>query len=111
MKRLSRILPFLLAALVAVPLYAQQQDGSLAGRVIGREGTTPAQGVVIWIDSLVTNNGRIQTRERLTTKTGRDGRYTVQIRDALHRGREDFVYRLTLGEIPFVTSVFPLGVS
>ena len=39
----------------------------------------------------------------------RDGRYTVEIRDALYRGREDFVYRVTVGEIPFVTSVFPLG--
>ena len=77
MKRLSRILPFLLAALVAVPFYAQQQDGTIAGRVMGRDGTTPAAGVVIWIDSLVTNNGRIQMRERLTTKTGRDGRYSM----------------------------------
>ena len=39
----------------------------------------------------------------------RDGRYTVKINDSLYRGREDFVYRLTLGEIPFVTSIFPLG--
>lgn len=39
----------------------------------------------------------------------RDGRYTVEIRDALYRGREDFVYRVKVGEIPFVTSVFPLG--
>lgn len=39
----------------------------------------------------------------------RDGRYTVKIHDSLFRGREDFVYRLTLGEIPFVTSIFPLG--
>lgn len=39
----------------------------------------------------------------------RDDRYTVLIRDSLYRGREDFVYRLTLGELPFVTSVFPLG--
>jgi hypothetical protein len=39
----------------------------------------------------------------------RDGRYTVEIHDALYRGREDFVYRMTVGEIPFVTSVFPLG--
>ena len=77
MKRLSRILPFLLAALVAVPFYAQQQDGTIAGRVIGRDGTTPEQGAVIWIDSLVTNNGRIQMRERLTTKTGRDGRFSM----------------------------------
>ncbi len=38
-----------------------------------------------------------------------DGTYAIQIRDALHRGREDFVYRITIGETPFVTSVFPLG--
>lgn len=38
-----------------------------------------------------------------------DGQYTVEIRDSLYRGREDFVYRLTVGEIPRVTSVFPLG--
>jgi len=39
----------------------------------------------------------------------KNGRYTLEIRDALYRGREDFVYRVTLGEVPFVTSVFPLG--
>ncbi len=38
-----------------------------------------------------------------------DGRYTFHIRDSVYRGREDFVYRITLGELPFVTSVFPLG--
>lgn len=39
----------------------------------------------------------------------RDDNYTVQIRDSLYRGREDFVYRITIGEIPIVTSIFPLG--
>jgi len=39
----------------------------------------------------------------------RDGEYVVEIKDALFRGREDFVYRLTIGALPFVTSVFPLG--
>ncbi len=38
-----------------------------------------------------------------------DGTYSIEIRDALHRGREDFVYRITVGETPLVTSVFPLG--
>ncbi len=38
-----------------------------------------------------------------------DGRYVIQIHDTLYRGREDFVYRMTLGELPFLTSVFPLG--
>ena len=39
----------------------------------------------------------------------RDGEYSVEIRDALYRGREDFVYRVSVGELPFITSAFPLG--
>jgi hypothetical protein len=39
----------------------------------------------------------------------KDGEYVVQIRDSIYRGREDFVYRITLGELPYVTSIFPLG--
>ncbi|WP_136079993.1 PPC domain-containing protein [Pontiella desulfatans] len=38
-----------------------------------------------------------------------DGTYTLEIRDSIYRGRQDFVYRITLGEIPFITSIFPLG--
>jgi hypothetical protein len=38
-----------------------------------------------------------------------DGEYVVEIKDSLYRGREDFVYRITLGELPFVTDIFPLG--
>ena len=38
-----------------------------------------------------------------------DGTYTFAIYDSLYRGREDFVYRVTIGELPFVTSIFPLG--
>ena len=38
-----------------------------------------------------------------------DGQYTIEIRDALYRGREDFIYRITLGELPFLTGIFPLG--
>ncbi len=38
-----------------------------------------------------------------------DGRYTLEIKDAIYRGREDFVYRIVLGELPYVTGVFPLG--
>jgi hypothetical protein len=39
----------------------------------------------------------------------RDERYTVHINDTLYRGREDFVYRISVGEIPIITSIFPLG--
>ncbi|MBM3889300.1 MAG: hypothetical protein FJ388_09265, partial [Verrucomicrobia bacterium] len=38
-----------------------------------------------------------------------DGDYVIEIKDAIYRGREDFVYRITVGEEPFVTSIFPLG--
>jgi hypothetical protein len=33
----------------------------------------------------------------------------LTITDAIYRGREDFVYRISIGELPFVTSIFPLG--
>ncbi|MEI8371543.1 MAG: hypothetical protein WCJ35_01790 [Planctomycetota bacterium] len=39
----------------------------------------------------------------------RDGNYALEIRDSVFRGREDFVYRMALGELPFVTGIFPLG--
>lgn len=42
-------------------------------------------------------------------KVPHDGEYVVEIHDSIFRGREDFVYRLTIGEVPYVTGVFPLG--
>lgn len=45
----------------------------------------------------------------LLFRVPRDGEYSVEIRDALWRGREDFVYRLSIGEEPFITRMFPLG--
>ncbi|MCX6907743.1 MAG: hypothetical protein NTY01_06840 [Verrucomicrobia bacterium] len=38
-----------------------------------------------------------------------DGDYVLVIYDAIFRGRNDFVYRITIGEMPFVRSIFPLG--
>ncbi len=37
------------------------------------------------------------------------GEYAVEIRDSIYRGREDFVYRIGIGELPFITQMFPLG--
>ena len=37
------------------------------------------------------------------------GEYVLQLRDAFNRGRDDFIYRLTLGELPLVTGFFPMG--
>src|ERR1035437_5636579 len=38
-----------------------------------------------------------------------DGAYTLEIHDSIYRGREDFVYRIEVGELPFITGIFPLG--
>lgn len=38
-----------------------------------------------------------------------DGQYTLQIHDSIYRGREDFVYRIAVGQFPYITSIFPLG--
>lgn len=38
-----------------------------------------------------------------------DGEYVLEIHDSIYRGREDFVYRVTAGELPYLTSVYPLG--
>jgi len=39
----------------------------------------------------------------------KDGQYILEIKDAIYRGREDFVYRIAVGEFPYITSIFPLG--
>ncbi len=39
----------------------------------------------------------------------KDGELMFTISDSIYRGREDFIYRVSVGELPFVTSVFPLG--
>jgi hypothetical protein len=39
----------------------------------------------------------------------KDGDYIVEIKDSIYRGREDFVYRLSIGELPFLTGIYPLG--
>ncbi len=38
-----------------------------------------------------------------------DGEYVIAINDSIYRGRNDFVYRISIGELPFVTDIFPLG--
>ena len=52
---------------------------------------------------------RFQPDPVLYCEIPKDGNYVVEIHDSLYRGREDFVYRLALGELPFITGIFPLG--
>lgn len=39
-----------------------------------------------------------------------DGSFVVEVSDALHGGGPGYFYRLTAGELPYLTRVFPLGV-
>ncbi len=39
----------------------------------------------------------------------KDGEYLIEVRDLFYRGREDFVYRLSVGALPHITDIFPLG--
>ncbi len=39
----------------------------------------------------------------------RDGEYVIEVRDDLYRGRADFSYRLTIGELPHVLQAYPAG--
>jgi len=39
----------------------------------------------------------------------KDGEYQLEVRDALYRGREDFVYRISAGELPFAVNNLPAG--
>jgi len=52
---------------------------------------------------------RFKPDPTLYYEVAEDGQYVLTITDAIYRGREDFVYRVTVGELPFVTNVFPLG--
>lgn len=52
---------------------------------------------------------RFKTDPTLLCDIPADGEYNLAIYDAIFRGREDFVYRITAGELPFITSLSPLG--
>ena len=43
----------------------------------------------------------------IITTLPKDDSYTLMIHDAIYRGREDFNYRIEIGEIPFVTGRYP----
>jgi hypothetical protein len=80
-----------------------------------------ADAVPGWFEATITihdsKGHELATAERfrfrpdpvLEFEVPQSGEYTVEIHDSIYRGREDFVYRLTIGELPFVTGIFPLG--
>ena len=64
-----------------------------------------AQGKVVAIN----DDYRFQPDPVIFYQVPADGDYVLELRDAIYRGREDFVYRISIGEQPFITSLFPLG--
>ena len=82
-----------------------------------------ADGVPGWFEAAVTlydpdgkkivgaSSYRHEPDPVLTVEIPKNGVYAVEIQDSIFRGREDFVYRLSIAETPLVTSVFPLGGS
>jgi hypothetical protein len=52
---------------------------------------------------------RFEPDSVLFFKVPEDGDYVLDVHDSIYRGREDFVYRISVGELPFVTARFPLG--
>jgi hypothetical protein len=57
------------------------------------------------------DDGTWQMRDSLLVHTfAKDGRYALRVADSLDAGGpRDFHYRLSVGELPYVTRVFPLG--
>ena len=57
-----------------------------------------------WVDDF-----NLQPDPVLIFPVAKDGEYLLEVRDILYRGRETFVYRLSLGALPYITSIYPLG--
>jgi hypothetical protein len=52
---------------------------------------------------------RFNPDQVLFYKIPENGEYELEIRDSIYRGREDFVYRIAVSKLPFITQMFPLG--
>lgn len=64
--------------------------------------------------SIVDVDGRMlaeSDRDTIGFVVPKDGRYAIAVRDKDYRGAADMTYRLDVGDVPVVTSVFPLAVS
>ena len=80
-----------------------------------------ADAVPGWFDPVLTlqdsggkllqtvNGYRFKIDPVLIFKVPQDGDFVLRIRDVLYRGRPDFIYRLSLGQLPFISHIFPLG--
>ncbi len=91
----------IVAARDLIPYIADAVPGWLQAHLTLRD----AQGRVL----APRDGDRIRPDPVLLYDIPAEGEYVLEIRDALYRGREDFVYRVAVGALPFVSGLFPLG--
>jgi pre-peptidase len=60
---------------------------------------------------LVTSNRKERNRSVIGYRVAQDGWYTTRVSDQLQSGSLRHFYRLTVGEIPFIISRYPLGLK
>jgi hypothetical protein len=86
-----------------------------AGQEVGAQALTAAVGSKLEPVLLLTDaTGQVvaeSTNGLLGYTCPRAGTYALGIRDREYRGGADMPYRLHVGDLPIVTSVFPLGVQ
>lgn len=77
-------------------------------------GSKIASGELLVLDAqgrvLAENSGFDGGDPLLSFTPAKSGKYTVRFTDRMAAGSRDHFYRLTIGALPFVTGVFPLGV-
>jgi len=77
-------------------------------------GSKIASGELILLDAqgrVVAENSGFDGGDPLLAFTpAKSGRFTVRVSDRMTAGSKDHFYRLTIGALPYVTGVFPLGV-
>jgi hypothetical protein len=78
-------------------------------------GSKIASGELMVLDAqgrvVAANSGFDGGDPLLAFTPAKSGRFTVRVNDRMAAGSRDHFYRLTIGALPFVTGVFPLGVS
>ncbi len=78
-------------------------------------GSKLANGFLTLLDSrgsVLTSDSGFDGGDRLLAfKISASGRYTAKVSDQMLTASPDHIYRLSLGELPIVTGIFPLGVG
>ena len=84
-------------------------------RLLANIGESSPEGLLEILDPhgklIAQNDGRFHWDAFLTFTAAEGGDYIVRFRDLLWRGSPSAVYRLTVGSMPYATTIFPTGVQ